>query len=220
MGNFIAGHDTLTLVRRIGHRGAKGHAEENTIASFEMALALGCDEVETDVWLMDDGSLAISHDRPASTRPLLTLDEVLDFARGRMGVNVELKVEGGEAAARRTGAVVGARLAERHDDAVYVSSFWWSALEAVRESALSLRRAYLFGSSPPRASLIAEARAVRLWAFHPNRAYVTPDLVREAHSAGLAVQAWAVNDPDEIARFTSWGLDGLMSDYPERIPKG
>lgn len=220
MGNFIAGHDTLTLVRRIGHRGAKGHAEENTIASFEKALELGCDEVETDVWLMDDGSLAISHDRPASTHGLLTLDEVLDFARGRMGVNVELKSEGAERRAYETGAVVGARLAERRDDSVYVSSFWWSALEAVRESALSVRRAYLFASSPPRTSLIAEARAVRLWGFHPNRAYVTPDLVREAHAAGLSVQAWTVNDPDEIARFTSWGLDGLMSDYPERIPKG
>ena len=42
-------------MRRIGHRGAKGHAPENTIESFEKALALGCDEVETDVWLADMG---------------------------------------------------------------------------------------------------------------------------------------------------------------------
>lgn len=207
-------------MRRIGHRGARGHGQENTIASFEKALELGCDEVETDAWLMDDGSLVISHDRPASTHGLLTLNEVLDFARGRMGVNVELKAEGSDAAAREIGAVVGVRLAERRDDSVYVSSFWWSALEAVRESALSVRRAYLFASSPPRPALIVEARAVRLWGLHPNRAYVTADLIRDAHAGGLAVQAWTVNDAQEIARFAAWGIDGIMSDYPERIPKG
>src|SRR5438132_6046692 len=51
-------------VRRIGHRGAKGHSPENTIESFAKALELGCDEIETDVWLADDGRLLISHDRP------------------------------------------------------------------------------------------------------------------------------------------------------------
>src|SRR5688572_24225222 len=54
-------------MRRIGHRGAMGHAPENTIDSFKKALELGCDEVETDVWLTQDGRLLISHDRPTKT---------------------------------------------------------------------------------------------------------------------------------------------------------
>ena len=70
-------------MRRIGHRGAKGHAPDNTIESFEKALALGCDEVETDVWLADDGRLLITHDRPGPDTKL-TLEEVLDFCRGKM----------------------------------------------------------------------------------------------------------------------------------------
>src|SRR5437867_10512358 len=41
-------------VRRIGHRGAMGHAPENTIASFQKALDLACDEVETDVWRSEE----------------------------------------------------------------------------------------------------------------------------------------------------------------------
>lgn len=208
-------------MRRIGHRGAMGHAPENTIASFEKAIALGCDEVETDVWLAAGGRLLVSHDRPGSAPPgaaPLTLDEVLDVCRGRVGVNVELKDEASEDDARETGRRVGARLAERGDAAVYVSSFWWSALEGVRESAPAVRRALLFVGSPERASLLAAARAAGLWALHPNRAYVTPDLVRDAHAAGLAVQVWTVNDPDEIARLAAWGVDGLMSDYPERCP--
>src|SRR5437773_4901801 len=109
-------------MRRIGHRGAKGHAPDNTIESFEKARALGCDEVETDVWLADDGRLLISHDRPKPEHKL-TLEEVLDFCRGKMGVNVELKSEMSEKGSHQAGASVGNALTERKAPAVYVTSF-------------------------------------------------------------------------------------------------
>ena len=57
-------------MRRIGHRGAKGHVAENTIASFQKAFELGCDEVETDVWLTPEGRLVISHDAPPADAKL------------------------------------------------------------------------------------------------------------------------------------------------------
>ena len=205
-------------MRRIGHRGAKGHSPENTIESFEKARALGCDEVETDVWLADDGRLVISHDRP---RPdvTLTLEEVLDFCRGKMGVNVELKCEMSEKAAQQTGASVGKLLAERRDPDAYVSSFWWAALEGAKVSGPAVRRAFLFADSPDRSSMMESARGMRLWALHPNRAYVTPELVKAAHSAGVKINVWTVNEPREIALFGEWGVDGIVSDFPERIPK-
>jgi glycerophosphoryl diester phosphodiesterase len=206
-------------MRRIGHRGAMGHAPENTAAAFEKAIALGCDEVETDVWLASDGRLVISHDRPAGGADL-TLDEVLDLCRGRVGVNVELKCEGDESRAADTGARVARRVAERSDPDVYVSSFWWSALAAARDAAPTVRRAFVFSDSPDRAALIASATFLGLWALHPNRAYVTGELVAAAHAAGLRVNAWTVNDQDEIAAFAALGVDGIMSNWPERIPKG
>lgn len=194
-----------------------GHAPENTIRSFQKALDLGCDEVETDVWLTADGRLLVSHDRPTA-KTTLSLDEVLDFCRGRMAVNVELKSEKDEARARETGVRVAAHLASRRADA-YISSFWWTALEAARESAPAVRRAFLFAGAPDRSALLAGARAIALWALHPNRAYVTQDLVRAAHAASLKVQAWTVNDAKEITTFRNWSVDGIMSDYPERVPK-
>ena len=195
-----------------------GHAPENTIASFTKALELGCDEVETDVWLDGDGGLFISHDRPKPGAHL-TLDAVLDFCRGRMGVNVELKSETSEGLARDTGARVAMALAERGDPDVYVSSFWWSALEAARAAAPRVRRALLYVGAPDTGALIATARAGELWALHPNRSYVTPELVRASHDAGLRLNVWTVDDSDEIARFREMGVDGLMSNFPERIPK-
>ena len=207
-------------MRRIGHRGAMGHAPENTVASFEMAYTLGCDEIETDVWLAADGRLVISHDPPLSVDGLLTLDEVLDLCRGRMAVNVELKCEQDEDRARRTGAAVAARIGARGGAEAYVSSFWWSALAGARDAAPAVRRAFIFSDSPDPVALIASASAMGLWAVHPNRSYVTAELVAAAHGASLQVNAWTVNDPAEIASFAALGVDGIMSNWPERIPKG
>jgi len=186
--------------------------------SFQKALDLGCDEVETDVWLAADGRLVISHDPPRRDGGLM-LEEVLAFCRGRMGVNLELKSVASEDRARETGAHVAQALASWRDPDVYVSSFWWSALEGSRRAGPDVPRAFLFADSPERRALLEGARAVGLWALHPNRAYVTPDLVHDAHGAGLVVNAWTVNEPREIAQFRDWGVDGIMSDYPERVPK-
>jgi glycerophosphoryl diester phosphodiesterase len=195
-----------------------GHAPENTIASFQKALDLGCDEIETDVWLTDDGRLVISHDRPQQNGGL-SLDEVLDFCGDRMAVNVELKAEASEARARETGGRVATHLARRAGVEAYVSSFWWPALEGARAAAPGIRRAFLFEASPDRRALLESASRSELWALHPNRVFVTPELVQAAQDAGLRVQAWTVNDPREIAEMRSWSVDGIMSDFPERVPK-
>ena len=196
-----------------------GHAPENTIESFEKAIALGCDEIETDLWLAGDGRLVISHDAPPPGATLLSLDEVLDLCRGRVGVNVELKCEQDEERARRTGALAAARIAARGEVDAYVSTFWWSALAGAREAAPSVRRAFIFDDSPDPRALIASATALGLWALHPDRAYVTAELVAAAHGASLRVNAWTVNEPGEIAAFAALGVDGIMSDWPERVPK-
>src|SRR5258708_18207884 len=182
-------------MRRIGHRGAMGHAPENAPASFEAAIALGCDEVETDVWLASDGRLVIAHDPPAPGGAHLSLDEVLDLCRGRVAVNVELKCEGDEARARATGTAAASRITQRGDPSVYVSSFWWAALEAARDAAPAVRRAVIFRDAPPRAALLAGARALGLWALPPHRADVTRPPVEAAHAAPRQVQVWAANDP-------------------------
>lgn len=196
-----------------------GHAPENTPASFEAAIALGCDEVETDVWLMPGGHLVIAHDQPGPGDAHLALDDVLDLCRGRVAVNLELKCVGDEERARRTGAAVASRIQARADPAVYVSSFWWQALEAARDAAPAVRRAFVFSDAPDRTALLAGARALGLWALHPERAYVTRELVDAAHAASLKVHVWTVDEPADIARVAAMGVDGIMSNWPERVPR-
>ena len=207
-------------VRRIGHRGAMGHAPENTVESFEKAIALGCDEIETDVWLIDGEHLLISHDRPSPGVSALSLDDVLDLCRGRIAVNVEMKDEADEDHARRTGSLVAARIGARDEPSAMVSSFWWGALAGAREGAPAVRRGFIFSGSPDGHALLASAQTLGLWAIHPNYVYVTAEMVEAAHAASLQVNTWTANEPADIARLVALRVDGIMSNWPERVPKG
>jgi glycerophosphoryl diester phosphodiesterase len=136
-----------------------------------------------------------------------------------VAVNVEMKSAVTEEHARATGDRVTRAIALRRDPDVYVSSFWWSALDSARAAAPEVRRAFIYGASPDLDALIASARRSALWALHPNYGYVTPELVSAAHAAGLRINTWTANDPALIARLVALGVDGIASDFPERVPK-
>ncbi len=48
---------------------------------------------------------------------------------------------------------------------------------------------------------------------------LTPDAVGEAHALGLLVLPWTVNDPADMARLIDWKVDGIITDYPDRLRK-
>jgi glycerophosphoryl diester phosphodiesterase len=47
--------------------------------------------------------------------------------------------------------------------------------------------------------------------------YTTPALVAEAHAAGLAVVPWTIDDPATMASLIDAGVDGIITDYPDRL---
>ena len=106
-----------------------------------------------------------------------------------------------------------------HGDGAYVSSFWWSALVGAHDAAPRVRRAFIYSGAPDLAALIRGAKELGLAALHPNHRSVTPDLLAAAHAAGLLVNPWTVNEPSRIAELVAMGVDGIASDFPERVPK-
>ena len=103
------------LFSLIGHRGAPVYAPENTLKSFQKAYECGAKTIEFDVRLTKDGVPIISHDENLSRvagvdyyvaevdfdelrkisingEKIPTPEEVLEFARGRMAVDIEIKV--------------------------------------------------------------------------------------------------------------------------------
>ena len=54
-------------------------------------------------------------------------------------------------------------------------------------------------------------------ALHPHFTLLTESNVKKAQEAGYKVYTWTVNEPEDIARMKAYGVDGIISDYPERL---
>jgi glycerophosphoryl diester phosphodiesterase len=68
------------------------------------------------------------------------------------------------------------------------------------------------GDSVPR---LVHALGAGTWS--PSWRDLTPALLAEARALGLRVVPWTVNEPEAIERLLEWGVDGLISDYPDRV---
>ena len=199
------------------------------------AVAFGADGVELDVRFID-GELVVFHDarleRRTNGRGLVwrktlaelraldagggeripTLREVFDLVGRRAFINVELK-------GRRTAGPVEALIREfvtRHgwsyEDFV-VSSFHHSELRAIVDRRI---RIGLLLTRPTRLWPLS-ARRVRAWSVHPALRHVTPALVEAAHRRGYRVIVYTVNDPADIERMRQLGVDGIFTDFPDRV---
>jgi glycerophosphoryl diester phosphodiesterase len=199
----------------LGHRGAGARKviPENTLASFDRALADGCDGFEFDVQLTEDGEAVVSHDPRfgkykiertlAQQLPTLPrLREVLKGYQDKAFLDIEVKVKGLE----RT--IVDLFLRHKPRRGCVVSSFLPGALKAVnaQDATISL-------------GLICETPTqLRLWTELPV-AYVIPqlklvdaELIRKVKGAGKKIMVWTVNEPADMQRLAELGVDGIISD--------
>ncbi|GLW64861.1 putative glycerophosphoryl diester phosphodiesterase precursor [Actinomadura rubrobrunea] len=54
-------------------------------------------------------------------------------------------------------------------------------------------------------------------ALSPERRLATPELVDQAQTLALPVVVWTVNEPEEMSRFVDYGVDAIVTDYPDRL---
>lgn len=226
------------MALRFGHRGACGYAPENTIASFRKAIELNVDAMEFDVRLCKSGEVVILHDekvdRMTNGRGLVseltlselksldirggqkipTLEEALDVINRKTKVVIELKtVE----VVEPTAALVRRFIEERgwsHDD-IMVASFNHYFLMQFRELCPGVRLAPILSGIPIGRAEFGE----RLGAHAVNMSflYLNKEFVEDAHQRGLQVFAWTVNEPEDIERVKALGVDGIFSNFPDRI---
>ena len=90
---------------------------------------------------------------------------------------------------------------------------WLTRAETIRDAALWWGGPHPtdFGGSVPR-TVAAEGGPI--WA--PDHTDLRHEQVEEAHTLGLSVIAWTVNDPADMRRYLAWGVDGIITDYPDR----
>ena len=214
-----------------GHRGASAVAPENTPEAFRIAADQGADGVELDVRRSADGALVLHHDAglddgriiAASAKDelpahLATLEDALDVCVGLI-VNIEIKNIPGEPDFDETCSLaddVVALLGSRGGhDRVVISSFHLRTIDRVKQLAPELATGFLCMLDPLPADGIAAAVRRGHEAIHPIHLLVDAALVDAAHAAGLTVNAWTVDDPDELRRLADLGVDAVVTNVPD-----
>ncbi|MGE5449748.1 MAG: glycerophosphodiester phosphodiesterase, partial [Methanomassiliicoccales archaeon] len=139
-----------------------------------------------------------------------SLDEVLELGAGRCQLNIEIK--NGPVHYPQIEEIIIDRIkAHRCREQVIISSFDHRAISRCHHLDAGIRLAYLIAHMP--LEMAALLPSYRLYALHPNYAYITHELINECHQLGLKVNAWGTNNPDDWKRFADWGIDGIISDY-------
>lgn len=228
----------------IGHRGASGHAPENTLAAFERAVELGAGFIETDLHLTRDAHFVAIHDRTlerttngrgavrdftlAQLRDLEaglwydrmymgeripTIEEILAFARNHdIVVYLELKYE---AAWGMHHALVGALRNPEDAARTVVISFDPGTLADLRKLDATIMTGVLVEEA--RADLVKATVDAGARQLCPRSTLVTSALVDEAHRSDLHIATWTVNDPEEMRAVIAAGVDGVITDFPDRL---
>jgi len=220
----------------IAHRGASAYRPEHTLDAYDCALAMGADRLELDVRSAADGTLVVLHDptlaRTAGDpravagltradllalepgrRPLL-LDEVL----ARYGRGTEYLVEVKDPRPGDAGLVLAAL--GRHDvgGRAWVQSFDRAGLLELHRLAPRVPLALLYREAWTPDAVRRDLPEVTGWARAVTPAVASVDalLVLAAHAAGLTVHAYTVNREAEMDRLLALGVDGLITDVPDR----
>ena len=85
----------------------------------------------------------------------------------------------------------------------------------MREKNLEVPIAVLTESDPLEA--IPVARELNAVAINPNYRSLNAENIEEIHKAGFKIYTWTVNEPETIQKLIDLGVDGIISDYPERV---
>jgi glycerophosphoryl diester phosphodiesterase len=228
----------------IAHRGASGYAPENTLAAFKRALALGATFIETDLQLSRDARFVAIHDDTVNRTTngtgkvhdlsladlrrldagswfgseftgerIPTLDEILEFSKKHDVVfYLELKPGGSWGGEH---ALIGALRESQEAARMVVISFDAGILEGLRKIEPTLMTGLLFDGQNDRPLERAVEVGARQLAIRGD--LVTPALLTEARKKDLQVVCWTVNQAAHMRLLIDAGVDGIMSDYPDRI---
>jgi len=230
----------------IAHRGASGHAPENTMAAFRLAVEQSADWIELDVHQTADGHLVVLHDfsmrRTAGDRRTvreLTLEQVRKLEvgawreeayRGERVPTLDEVLAFAENPVRvfielKRGSpfypAIERRLLEtiaRHSakDRVAISSFDLAALKTLRGLDPEISLGLLTRKTRPR-EILDEAKSLKVQSIHISTHRLSKNILMQAHANRLPVYVYTVNRLSLMKRYLAMGADGLFTNYPDRL---
>lgn len=224
-------------MKRIGHRGAKGHVSENTLESIKKALQLGVEGIEIDVHRCASGELVVFHDftldRMTDTSgevskftlkqlkkvevkghcQIPTLSEVMAFVNNKCLLNIELKGQDTPKEASRLIAFYVEKKGWEYSN-IIVSSFQHDLLETVYQTNSNIPLGVITDTNLEEA--VTFAKKINAFSIHPDYTLLTQEIV-ETLKEQFKVFTWTVNNLKPIKRIKSYEVDGIISDFPDRL---
>jgi glycerophosphoryl diester phosphodiesterase len=228
----------MNKILKIGHRGANDYEPENTLVSFQKAIAMGADGIELDVHLSSDGHLIVIHDetidrttngkgkvnqltlqelqsfRINDQYEIPTLQEAFDLVDKRCFINIELK---NQDTAEQVVQLIERYVSDKNwnQNHFLVSGFDWNSLQQVRFLNENIRIGVLTETDMDLA--ISFARFIKAEALHPDFQLLTNEYTTKIQEKGIRVFPWTVNEKDDIQRMKLFKVDGIITDFLDRI---
>ena len=231
-----------------GHRGASGHAPENTLPAFKMAANMGADGVELDIQQTKDGVIVVCHDetidRTSSGAGWLkdfTFEELrrLDFSNGNAayedvkiptmeevfyllaptGLTINIEL--------KTGIIFYENIEEKildltkkmgWEDRVIYSSFNHYSVRKIKELDPGAKVGLLYGDGP--IDMPGYGRRLGADALHPAFYNLQyPDYMEDCRRYGLDVNVWTVNSTADLMQCREYGVNAVITNYPDKALK-
>jgi len=225
---------------RIGHRGSKGYIAENTLESIKHAILLGVDGIEIDVFKCLSGELVLSHENNlkrltgksgqlekltlgelkkflvVGKYKIPTLTDVLQTIETPFFVNIELK---GLNTAQSTSKIITnlSKSTSWRLENFIISSFNWNELEQFRSIDKNTPVGVLLSNSMSINEAIEFGKKINAQAIHPNFKLLNEKTVKKIKNNGFKIYTWTVNSKDNINYMKKLKVDGIISDFPDKI---
>ena len=222
----------------IAHRGAAGYEPENTLKAFRKAIQLGADMIELDVRLCKTGELIVMHDAKVNRttngrgkvvkktlenirhldagkgEKVPTLTHALNSIRRKARVNIELK-------GKKTAAPVSKIIEHYVKDKGWsysdflVSSFNHRELKRFKGFSPRVRIGALTMKRPKR--FIKLVRRLDPFSINISKSSINRRFMKTAGNHSIKVMAYTVNKNKDIKKMKELGVDGIFTDFPDRV---
>ncbi len=227
-----------------GHRGALGHAPENTMPSFELGYSMGSDVLELDVHVSKDKQLVVMHDPDVSrttdgngrikdltVQQLKKLNAAAKFngfqtkaeipllaevlAWAKGKIDVVVEIKGDPFPADGIEKMLVQEI-DRHAmlDHVLVISFYHDSVRKIRE--LSGMPAGILYTGRP-VDPVTMTKQADAQSFRCDWKYLSKEDTTKAHDAGLWVSCWGADTEELFERMAAIGVDSMGCNYPDRL---
>lgn len=225
------------MILSMAHRGASGYAPENTEIAIKKALDIDSDMIELDIHMTKDKELVLSHNRKIWNRyayidihktnlptlkkvklkksqRILRLQDALNIINKGAIVNLDIKSKNSYKMVNNIIRDYIHNKKWKYNDFI-VSSLMKDDLLELKQLNPRIRIGLIYFRKPKNLNKIIEM--YKPYSFHIHFMGVNKNFVKFLHEKGIKIFVWTVNSRKLIDKLRGYNVDGICSDYPDRI---